>query len=241
MSGLIITVVSITHFLSALTGFGCTILAMPFLIPVMGIAAAKPLLLVMGTLQSLYIVLYARNNIRWDILKIILILSGIGLPLGFFLYAYLPQNILLITLGIVMLFASFMGLARLKGINFNMIPNIVLLILVFFGGILQGAFVSGGPLIVIYASMVLTDKNEFRASLSVLWLVLNSITIVQSLVTNQFTPEVNTLILWNIPFLIIAVWYGNVLASKISKRVFDYVLNIILLMGGIITIVNQLI
>ena len=241
MSGLIITVISVTHFLSALTGFGCTILAMPFLIPVLGIEVAKPLLLIMGTLQPLFIVVYARKYIRWDILKIILILSGIGLPLGFYLYAYLPQGILLITLGVVMLFASFMGLARLKGIQFNAIPNIVLLILVFIGGILQGAFVSGGPLIVIYASMVLTDKDEFRVSLSVLWLILNSITIAQSLITNQFTPDVNTLILWNIPFLIIAVWYGNVLASKISKRVFDYILNIILLMGGVITIVNQLI
>ena len=241
MLGLIITVVFATHFLSALTGFGCTILAMPFLIPVIGIEAAKPLLLIMGTLQPLFIVVCVRKYIRWDILKIILILSGIGLPLGFYLYAYLPQGILLITLGVVMLFASFMGLARLKGIQFNTIPNIVLLILVFIGGILQGAFVSGGPLIVIYASMVLTDKNEFRASLSVLWLVLNSITITQSLMTNQFTSEVNTLILWNLPFLIIAVWYGNVLASKISKRVFDYILNIILLMGGIMTIVNQLI
>ena len=50
MFGLIITVISVTHFLSVLTGFGCTILAMPFLIPVMGIESVKPLLLIMGTL-----------------------------------------------------------------------------------------------------------------------------------------------------------------------------------------------
>ena len=47
-----------------------------------------------------------------------------------------------------------MGLARLKEIQFNTIPNVVLLISVFLGGILQGAFVSRGSLIVIYASMV---------------------------------------------------------------------------------------
>ncbi|MGL5956354.1 MAG: sulfite exporter TauE/SafE family protein [Brevinema sp.] len=241
MTAIIIIVIAITHFLSALTGFGCTILAMPFMIPLVGIGVAKPVLLVMGTLQPLYVVIKMIRYVRWDILKIILILSGMGVPLGFLLYAYMPQEISLVLLGIVMLIAGSMGIARLQGIEFNHIPNYVLLFLVFIGGILQGAFVSGGPLIVIYASLVLLDKNEFRASLSVLWLILNSVTIIQSIITNQFTPEVNTLILWNLPFLVLAVYLGNILAMKVSKRIFDYILNIVLLIGGVITIVNQII
>lgn len=240
MLALIISIIALTHFLSALTGFGCTILAMPFLIPLVGLGVAKPVLLIMGTLQPMYLAIYARKHIRWDILKIILILTGFGLPFGFFLYAYLPQNSLLIILGGIMLLAGSMGISRLQGIHFKAIPNMILLILVFIGGILQGAFISGGPLIVIYASLVLHDKEEFRASLSVLWLILNGVTIIQHLLTNQFTPEVNTLILWNIPFLIVAVWLGNILAMKVSKRIFDYILNGLLLVGGIITIINQL-
>ncbi|MGL4676997.1 MAG: sulfite exporter TauE/SafE family protein [Brevinema sp.] len=241
MTAMIIIIISITHFLSALTGFGCTILAMPFMIPLVGIGVAKPVLLVMGTLQPLYLVLKMVKYIRWDILKTILIVSGLGLPIGFVLYSYLPQEISLILLGIVMLIAGSMGIARLRGIEFKNIPNHILLFLVFIGGILQGAFVSGGPLIVIYASLVLLDKNEFRASLSVLWLILNSIIMGQHIINNQFTPEVNTMILWNLPFLALSIYLGNILAMKVSKRLFDYILNIILLMGGAITIINQII
>ncbi|MGL5253572.1 MAG: TSUP family transporter [Brevinema sp.] len=232
-------VIFATHFLSALTGFGCTILAMPFVIPILGIGIAKPLLLTLGTAQPLMLVVHKYRYTRWDILKTILICAGAGLPLGFILYAYLPQNILLIALGCVMVIAGILGIARLQGLSFEKIPQWFLYLITFLGGIIQGAFVSGGPLIVIYASLVLKDKNEFRATLSVLWLILNGIIIIQSLITNQFTFEVGRYILISAPILVAAVLLGHVGANKVSKRFFDYILNSVLVLGGIVTVVNR--
>lgn len=233
-------VIFITHFLSALTGFGCTILAMPFVIPILGIGIAKPLLLVLGTAQPLMLVIHKYQDARWDILKTILICAGFGLPLGFMLYSYLPQNVLLTALGCVMIGAGTLGIARLRGFNFENIPQWLLYLITFFGGIIQGAFVSGGPLIVIYASLVLKDKNEFRATLSVLWLILNGIIIIQSLITNQFTLEVGRYILISFPILLAAVLLGHACAEKASKKTFDYILNSILVLGGIVTVANRL-
>ncbi len=41
------------------------------------------------------------------------------------------------------------------------------------GGVVQGIYLSGGPLVVIFASQQLKDKTEFRSTLSSLWLLVN--------------------------------------------------------------------
>ena len=138
-----------------------------------------------------------------------------------------------------MVFAGGLGIAKLRGLEINNIPKLVGYLLLFAGGIIQGAFVSGGPLIVIYASIMLTDKQEFRATLSLLWIILNFATFIQSILTGAYTPEVIKYTLINIPFLIAAIVYGNKLADRISKTTFEYILNIVLIVAGGITIFNQ--
>lgn len=39
--------------------------------------------------------------------------------------------------------------------------------------IIHGMFVSGGALLVIYATQVLKEKEEFRATVAPVWVVLN--------------------------------------------------------------------
>ncbi len=235
----VLILVFFAHFLGALTGFGCTILAMPVMILLVGIEVAKPLLLIMGTLQPVYLVIFMRRHIDWKVLKSILIITMVALPFGYLLYSYLPENELIIVLGGVMIFAGVNGLLKIRGVDLTFINTNVLRVLMFIGGVIQGAFVSGGPLIVIYASKVMSDKNIFRASLSVIWVMLNTTTIVQSLVTRQFSYNVNMLILVCLPVLFLSVWLGNVIANKVSKLFFDYLLNIVLIVGGIITIINK--
>ena len=36
-------------------------------------------------------------------------------------------------------------------------------------GMIHGMFVSGGALLVVYATLVLKDKEEFRATVALIW------------------------------------------------------------------------
>ena len=237
----LISIIASTHFVSALTGFGCTIIAMPFVISLIGISQAKSVLLVMGIIQPGYVLLKTYKYLRLKSCLIIIIISSLGLPLGYLLYSKLPQYQLIVILGVFMILAGSVGIAKLNGLELNSIPKLLGYLLLFLGGIMQGAFVSGGPLIVIYAGIILTNKQEFRATLSLLWVILNIATFIQSLYVGAYTLEVIKYTLINIPFLIIAIIYGNKLANKISKVTFEYILNIVLIVAGGITIFNQII
>lgn len=237
----LISIIASTHFVSALTGFGCTIIAMPFVISLIGISQAKSVLLVMGIIQPGYVLLKTYKYLRLKSCLTIIIISSLGLPLGYLLYSKLPQYQLIVILGVFMILAGSVGIAKLNGLELNSIPKLLGYLLLFLGGIMQGAFVSGGPLIVIYAGIILTNKQEFRATLSLLWVILNIATFIQSLYVGAYTLEVIKYTLINIPFLIIAIIYGNKLANKISKVTFEYILNIVLIVAGGITIFNQII
>lgn len=237
----LISIIASTHFVSALTGFGCTIIAMPFVISLIGISQAKSVLLVMGIIQPGYVLLKTYKYLRLKSCLTIIIISSLGLPLGYLLYSKLPQYQLIVILGVFMILAGSVGIAKLNGLELNSIPKLLGYLLLFLGGIMQGAFVSGGPLIVIYAGIILTNKQEFRATLSFLWVILNIATFIQSLYVGAYTLEVIKYTLINIPFLIIAIIYGNKLANKISKVTFEYILNIVLIVAGGITIFNQII
>ena len=57
-------------------------------------------------------------------------------------------------------------------------------------GVVHGAFATGGPMVVFVLGRTLgQDKARFRATLSVLWLVLNSILLVSFLVKGRLTQS----------------------------------------------------
>jgi hypothetical protein len=230
----------ITNFLSAVTGFGGTILAMPIIASIVGIQIAKPILMVTAFVQPLCITIAQRQFINWNVLKTIVLICGIGMPVGIWLYEYLPTQISLITLGSIMILASSLGFYRLKYTHINITSKPLLYGLLFLGGVVQGALLSGGPLVVIYATLVLKDKMQFRVTLSALWVVLYTISIIQGIYSNLFSLEIISIIGINIPLLILTVGLANLVAKKISQKLFGYIINIILLLGGIVTITNQI-
>ena len=59
-------------------------------------------------------------------------------------------------------------------------------------------FVSGGALLVVYAAQVLKEKEEFRATLAPVWVVLNSILLVSQVRQGVFTEGNIRLILISI-------------------------------------------
>jgi uncharacterized membrane protein YfcA len=57
------------------------------------------------------------------------------------------------------------------------------------GGMVHGAFASGGPLVVLYASKTLTDKGSFRATLCLLWTTLNTLLLINYLRSGCSRPD----------------------------------------------------
>ena len=229
---LVSLVVFATHFVGALTGFGSTVLAMPFIIALIGIETGKPMLLVFGILQPLAVVIANHKNILWPEVKRILIGVGLGMPFGMMFYRYLPQDILLTGLSIFMIIISIKGIIELRGYTFKTPKQGMLNAMLFSGGIIHGAFVSGGPLVMIYSSEKIKDKNEFRASMSVVWVVLNIILIVEAIMNKNFNGPTIQYTLVALPALLIGVGLGNKLSARVNQNLFKFIIYIVLLISA---------
>ena len=100
---LVVCTVTLTYLINATVGFGGSILAISFVSSVIGFGTARPLLTCIAVLLPLYITITERKHLNWKELKIILLWTGLGLPVGLFLYDFLPTTILLISLGCIMI------------------------------------------------------------------------------------------------------------------------------------------
>lgn len=102
--------VMVSHFLEGITGFGCTALAMPFSVMLIGIERARLILTLYAFLLAVFVVFRSYKKIDWPVFKKIMLLLLPGLPIGILLYGVLPQKLLYLLLAIFMISISIRGL-----------------------------------------------------------------------------------------------------------------------------------
>ncbi|MGL5084437.1 MAG: sulfite exporter TauE/SafE family protein, partial [Clostridium sp.] len=178
-------IIMCAYFIEGLIGFGGTVIAIPVASLVLDLKVTISVLTIVVLLASLIIAVRDFKYInKKQYVKIISIMI-FGLPIGIWLFASLPEKPLKVALGIFMIYMSVKGIynstekrktilskigdkPRSKG------GNIIDNILIFFGGVVHGAFSCGGPLVVVYATKNIKDKTSFRATLCALWSTLNA-------------------------------------------------------------------
>ncbi|HEY8889839.1 MAG TPA: sulfite exporter TauE/SafE family protein [Clostridium sp.] len=227
-------VVLLAHFLEGITGFGCTVLALPFCIMLTGIKTAKPVLTICALFLCLYVVIVSYKDIIWKQYIRIMIFVGIGLPVGIWIFNKFPENVLKDILAVFMIVISIRGLiiCYRKNKVTKPINNSLLNFILFIGGCIHGAFTSGGPLVIIYAAEKLKNKSNFRSTLCMVWVSLNSIIIIQSFFKGDITPDVTKLLLYSLPFLIVGGFLGNYAHHKIKDTIFSKMVYIILFISA---------
>ena len=114
----------------------------------------------------------------------------------------------------------------------------LLAVLLVLAGLIQGMFVSGGAILAIYALQRLQDKDQFRATLSCIWMVLNFVYAALQLSQGHYTPDCLVMVAIAIPLLLVATWLGNKLQKRISQATFIKVTYVLLTVIGIILLVK---
>lgn len=229
---LFIFVIFISNIIQTITGFAGTALAMPLSLKLEGSDTAKPVLNLVALLVSLYIVIFHFKDIDWKHFITIILTVGIGFSVGY-LVEMIPMEskILLYIYGsIVILISILFFFIDFEKIN---LPKWLLITFLFLGGIVHKLYVSGGPFVVIYALHELKDKNKFRATLSLLWIILNSVLFTTQMVQGLFTPH--TWILFGIGAgaTIISMIIGAIITPKLSKNLFLKITCVLLLLSGV--------
>lgn len=227
---LFLLVVFLTNIIQGITGFAGTVLAMPFAIMLIGIDTAKPVLNLLTIVACLIIVCQSYQHINWkEFLKMTGIML-IGVIIGEYLYKLFPVDTLLI------IYSIFIILIALKGIFIKKeytVPEWGLILVILGAGIIHGMFISGGPLLIIYAVKKLNTKESFRATLSPVWIVLNSYLMLNQVRQGTLVLSMLTLFVISIPVLLAGVIIGNKLCDKMSQKTFLMLSYVLLLISGV--------
>ena len=100
-------------------------------------------------------------------------------------------------------------------------------------GIVHGIFVSGGPLLIGYLTKRIQDKVSFRATISTVWVVLNTIILLDDIRSGLWNPELVKIQVASIPFLLAGMAVGSRLYAKMSQRLFRLITYVLLFVSGI--------
>jgi hypothetical protein len=249
-------VIFLANIIQGITGFAGTILAMPFSIHLVGYDVAKPVLNFLGIVAGIYVVLGGYKNINKKELKRVSVFMAGGILIGILVKHLLSghDRVLYLALGIFVLIIGSRGLisiikftienqgreqVRTKGnkgehpeyVAKGMTPSAVALLVV--AGVVHGIFVSGGPLIISYLSNHTNSKEEFRRTVSAVWIVLNTIIFVSDIMAGYYTMETIRVQAISLPFLFGGMAVGGVLYKHMSQAVFTILTYLLLCLAGV--------
>lgn len=241
---LLLAVIFIANFLQGVTGFAGAFITMPPAIHLVGVEDARIIVAVMAQVSGAMVVLTGFRHINWrECLKMLFwnILGTIG---GLWIFDSVNLTILLILYGILIigialknLIVLFRGEAendRLKRRFEIDVKSPWMILLMLASGVLNGVFLSGGALLVVYAAKALPQKEEMRSTLSFLWIILAGFISVPAAFAGEFTPQLLMICGGGVILLFLATWAGTKVMQRISQKTFMKITYALLLVSGIV-------
>lgn len=220
-------------------GFGSNVIALPIASHFADVKLIIPVLALLGFLSASFMATVERKSIDWRELRRIVSWAAIGFPFGFLGFSRLPGEWLSLVVGIVVICAAVHGLWSHFRHGQPRAPHPVLgRIVLILGGLVHGAIVTGGPLVVAYAVHAIPEKGRFRATLFALWAALNFFFVF----LYWLGPERQVEALWTAlccaPALGCGIWMGQKIHHRLPESYFRTAVLCLLLLAGISRLVR---
>lgn len=228
---LIIFVASVVR---GFTGFGLALVAVPliqFIMPVTDTAVF------IAMINVIFSVLYYRRSkeiVKDQPLGAMALWTGIGVAGGTIILKFINPAYIQLVWGVLIIFIV---IALVRGLNLNLrSERNAMRMSGLFGGVLAGATGITGPPVAIILSSLKTPKEKFNAIISIFILFAVSYALVFYLITGLIRTEILILALCSIPALLAGLYSGDRLVSRISQNTFTYIVYVVLIIMGLITL-----
>ena len=232
-----IIIVFIAYMVKGLTGFGSGLVAIPllaFIFPLKFIVPVFGLLSYGGTIiQSISL----RKQAKWRDIWPLIPFSLTGIALALWLLVNTDSRILTLSLGaFIIMYASY-SLLPLKEMTGSRKWAVIAGTC---GGLVGALFGTGGPFYVIYLKLRQLDRGQFRATVSMIFLLDGVFRVAGYSSSGLYNAQVLWLVLILFPVLLLAMYVGHHIHVKINQRMFNRIINILLLVSGSILILKSL-
>lgn len=215
-------------------GFGSNVVALPLASFFVDIKSVIPVLALLGLSGSSIIAVKERRLIDWNELRRIVVWAAIGFPIGFICFSTFSGKWLDWGVGIVVTGVAVHGLvAQIRRRETGPPHPVIGRVLLITGGLVHGAVVTGGPLIVAYTVHAIREKGRFRATMFSLWVFLNFFFVVPYWIGPQRQVEVFWTALCCTPALAAGLWLGQKIHHRLPQAYFRTAVLCLLLLAGL--------
>lgn len=239
----VIIIVTIAVLFGALVrtvfGFGEALVTMPILALIgVDLKLAIALVGIIGVLVAMPKFIENYKIVDWRIVKRLLIGSIVGTPLGIVAIIFIDETIVLNILGSLLVIY---GGINLLGINLMMkyhIKDIFDYVAGLFSGILGAAYNSHGVPIVVYGTLKQWDIIKLKQISQVHFFIVGLVVITNHAVSGFWSMELFYIIIVMLPFLIITIKLGDMIAEKIDQQILIKYVYLLLIIFGILMIIK---
>ena len=227
---LIVTIFVVAAFVRGAFGFGDGLVAMPLLVLLLPITAAAPLMAFAGCLMAVIILAQEWRKVDVRPVFLLMVAGMLGVPIGIWMARQVDDRIVKAVLGTFIVSFSVWSLWK---------PNILHLttdrsapLFGIFGGILGGAYNTGGPPVVVYATLRRWSPQQFRGTMQVCTLTGSLWIIANHMFAGNITRNTLTMLGTIAPFIVVSLLVGRRLTSKLATpRFIGWIYGFLILLG----------
>jgi uncharacterized membrane protein YfcA len=228
LAGLIIF---IAIFVQTVAGFGMALVGMPLLVSLFGIQVAAPLIALVGLVAEGGLLMHYREALSLKAVVRLAAASLMGIPVGLFAARLADEHLVTLLLGVLVLgytVYALLGprLPELKGHFWAYLFGL-------FGGLLSGAYNTGGPPVIIYGSLRRWEPGEFKSNLQGYFLFNSVVVAGFHALAGSYHPPFWGFFWAALPATGLAMLAGFSLDRHINPAIFRRIVLALLLVLGI--------
>jgi uncharacterized membrane protein YfcA len=238
---LVLAIVCFAVLVRSIWGFGDGMLALPLLTLVIGMDQAAPLMALLSAVISVQL-LHEQPQLV-DKLGIGRLVLGalFGVPLGLYVLIGLPVMWAHAVLGVLLTSFATWSLVGRKSPDKDQSTRLQGWWLDIGFGVLAGAssaaFDIAGPPMLIYAAARGWSPDELRVNLQAVFLPLSLLTLGGHAIAGLWTREVVTLAVMALPIVVLGLWFGPRLRTRL-ERAGEWIVYLLILTFGIVELVR---
>lgn len=231
--------VAVAYVAYGLTGFGSTVIALPLLAQLFTLKFAVPLLMLLDLGAFFVFGAGVRRSVRYDVVGWLMPFLLAGMALGLTLLIRVPEQALLVVLGMFLFAYAGWGLSR-RGAP-QALARAWCAPIGFAGGALSALFGTGGVLFAIYNAGRIRDKGELRATNAAMIMISSLVRLALFGVAGLLAQDgLLAAALGLLPALLAGFWLGNRLHHAVPAQTVVKALYLILIIAATALLVRAL-
>ncbi len=217
------------YFVRGIAGFGSGLIAVPLLTLVSPVTAVVPVVVSLDYIGSASQSVRNLRDIAWREQVVLVPFMLVGIVAGLYLLTGLPTWVLRKTLGAFVIAFGVYQLLPLRPARGSRVAASYCGVL---GGLLGTLFGTGGPFYAIYLNLRALDRNAFRATFALNFLIDGGVRLVAYAVMGLLNRDTLTHLLAGLPMVAIGLYAGGRIQTGLSQRTFVQIVSLLLLGSG---------